>query len=162
MKKELNVGLWLIAITVVSIVSAVVITDWHSNALWVIICLVFWSTVVFGAVFVHSARIIGIFRIPLPKDEAKAKAMKLDLDLPLLEENRGEIRERSKALKRIKRLQRDYPEMWELLVEPDDEYLCHDYIYERKKEKEQEESAGFAAVWSTLNANNASNGNSSS
>ena len=98
------------------------------------------------------------------EEESKVKARTMAIERAMWEEEdeEEERREKHKALKRIKRLQRDYPDMWESLLDPDDEYLCHEYIYERKKEKEKEESAGFAAVWTAMNANNAGNGNSGS
>ena len=76
------------------------------------------------------------------EEEAKDKAREMALERVMWEEE-DEVEERferRKALRRIKRLQRDYPDMWELLVDPDDEYLCHDYIDKEIKKKESDSS----------------------
>lgn len=162
MKKKFDAGLFVVCMIPVSIGIVAIISDWHSPVIWIVLDMVFWSVLIFAGIFILTAVICGSLGL-LSKDETVRQSDTEefeDIDI-LLEEDEEEKKARRKAMRRIKKLQRDYPEMWELMVEPEDEYLCFDYIYEKKKEKEQEESAGFAAVWTALNAGNSSNGNSS-
>ena len=162
MKKKVNALTLLSILLCISIGIAAIITDWKSNGVWIFLGMVFWSAVIFVVLFILSAVVIGALNIPLKEPiEIHQDNEDVDDNDIFIEEDEDEKKARKKAMRRIKKLQRDFPESWELLVEPDDEYLCFDYLYEKKKEKEKEESAGFAAVLTTLNAHNAGNGNSS-
>lgn len=163
-KKKVNAGKLVLCILVLSLVGAAVITDWGAAWVWIVLDMLFWGASIFAGLFFLSAIVIGIFKMPL-NDAPTIQSGEKGVDTSVYvdwEEDEKEKTARRKALRRIKTLQTDYPDMWELMVEPEDEYLCYDYINERKKGKEQEESAGFAAVWTTLNANNHPNGNSGS
>lgn len=152
----------MLCILVLSLGGAALITDWEADWVWIVFDMVFWGFLIFVGLFFLFAMVIGIFKIPLKEapttlQEKGGKPASVYFDW---EEDVDEKKARRKAMRRIKKLQRDYPDMWEVLVEPGDEYLCFDYIKERKKEKDQEESAGFAAVWTALNANDGGTGNS--
>lgn len=156
-----------IVLLVLTIVSAIITAGAFGESVLSVIIIGIIAVPLFFLIFSFLYGCFGVrttFEEMLEKEEeSKAKASTMAMERTMWEEEDGEdSHERHKALKRIKRLQRDYPDMWESLLDPDDEYLCHDYLYEKKQKKEEEESAGFAAVWTAMNANNSGNGNSSS
>ena len=95
--------------------------------------------------------------------EAQAKARERAMEKVMWEEeDEDERHERRKALRRVKLLQRDYPDIWESLLDPDDEYYCSDYIDAEKKKKESDSSDMVFGDYSPSHSHSDSSGSDSS
>lgn len=69
-KRKVNAGILVEAILGVSLACAALITDWQAGGVSIFLDMLFWSAVIFAALFFVSAVIIGIFNIPLKETPA--------------------------------------------------------------------------------------------
>lgn len=117
----------------------VCLANWEDSLLIGIIQLVLITIVAIIALLSITFILSLIFGIK-DKDAQSSTGMNMKGELDTFEweedeEDEDKRKARRKAMRRIKKLQREYPDMWELMVDPDDEYLCFDYINDKKQKK---------------------------
>lgn len=128
-RREINTGRYLGWSLVVSVILGLLVGSLTEGVVWFIVTSLAVAAVAFFLLFWGGVVVAAVCGMTV-KEESKqsTEPTVMTKEESYIEDDSEYKIGRKRALKRVKRMRRDYPDCWEILLDPDDEYYCYDYI----------------------------------